>query len=177
MLESFGMPLPGESLLVFAAIMAGRGKLSFPVLLFAAWAGAVVGDNIGYWIGHSVGNTFITRYGARIGLTQARLTKVEAVFRKYGVITVAFARFVNVLRQLNGIVAGTLEMHWWTFVIFNAVGGALWVAVWAGSGFYFGRHGSGIAEFAREFAIDGAIAGAIVVAVFVALAIRFRGRR
>ncbi|MBV9557663.1 MAG: DedA family protein [Pseudolabrys sp.] len=175
--ESFGVPLPGESLLVVAAVMAGRGTISFPALLVAAWAGSVAGDNIGYWIGRSLGNALIDRYGSKIGLTPARFAKVEAVFAKYGAATVGFARFINFLRQLNGIVAGTLEMPWWRFMIFNALGAALWVGAWAGSGYYFGRYGASIAAFARDFAVAGAIAGLIVVAVFLALAIRFRGRR
>ena len=175
--ESFGVPLPGESLLVVASIMAGRGTISFPALLIAAWAGSVAGDNIGYWIGRSLGTTLIARYGGKIGLTPARFAKVEAVFAKYGAATVGFARFVNLLRQLNGIVAGTLEMPWWRFLIFNAIGAALWVGAWGFAGYYFGRYGSSIAAFAQDFAIAGAIAGLIVVAVFVALSIRFRGRR
>ncbi len=174
--ESFGVPLPGESLLVVASIMAGRGTVSFPALLIAAWAGAVAGDNIGYWIGRSLGHTLISRYGGKIGLTPVRFAKVEAVFAKYGAATVGFARFINFLRQLNGIVAGTLEMPWWRFMLFNALGAALWVGVWAGSGYYFGRYGSSIAAFAQDFAIAGAIAGLLVAAVFLALAIRFRGR-
>jgi membrane protein DedA with SNARE-associated domain len=70
----------------------------------------VLGDNVGYWIGRKLGRAAVSRHGARIGLTAARFDAVEAMFARYGAATVAFARFVNILRQLNGVVAGTLGM-------------------------------------------------------------------
>jgi len=176
-LESFGMPLPGESLLIVAAIMAGRGTLSFPALLAAAWAGAVAGDNIGYAIGRSAGHKLADRFGGKIGLTKARLARVEATFAKYGAATVAFARFFNVLRQLNGVVAGTLEMPWWRFLIFNALGAALWVGAWASAGYYFGAYSSHIAEFAQEFGVIGALFGIVVVAAALIVVLRLRRKR
>jgi membrane protein DedA with SNARE-associated domain len=77
-------------------------------------------------------------------LNTERLLRVEAVFARYGSVTVAFARFLNVLRQLNGIVAGTLKMDWRKFLLFNALGGALWVLTWTTAGFYLGSHGARI---------------------------------
>ena len=126
-LESFGVPLPGESLLIAAAVMAGRGEMSFPGLVLSAWAGAVIGDNIGYVVGRKLGRTLLSRYGAKIGLTPERLCRVEAAFRHYGPAVVVFARFFNLLRQLNGVVAGAMKMNWRPFLAFNALGGALWV--------------------------------------------------
>ena len=82
-LELFGAPLPGESLLIVAAILAGRGELSFPALLFSAWAGAVTGDNIGYLIGRRLGHKLLSRYGGMVGLKSDRLRKVEAIFARY----------------------------------------------------------------------------------------------
>ena len=140
-LESFGVPLPGESLLVTAAILAGRGDISFYGLFLSAWAGSVVGDNIGYLIGKSLGHKLLWRYGAKVGLNAARLDKVEATFARFGPVTVCFARFVNVLRQLNGIVAGALKMKWWEFLLFNTIGGALWVLAWTLAGLYIGLNG------------------------------------
>jgi membrane protein DedA with SNARE-associated domain len=174
-LESFGMPLPGESLLIVASIMAGRGSLSFSALLVAAWAGAVAGDNIGYWIGRSLGQRLASGYGRKIGLTKARLSRVEAVFAKYGPVTVAFARFFNVLRQLNGVVAGTLEMPWWQFLIFNALGAALWVGAWSGAAYYFGLHSSDLMTLAYRFGILGGVAAIAALAIF--LIYRWRTRR
>ena len=163
MLESFGFPLPGETLLVGAAVLAGRGTVSLPALALAAWAGAVCGDNIGYFIGRRFGHRVIVRFGGRIGLTEERMAKVEAAFARYGAITVAFARFFNVLRQLNGIVAGSLEMGRWKFLLFNALGGALWVGVWVSAGYYFGLHGKDVAALAHELGYAG-LARLVVIA-------------
>jgi membrane protein DedA with SNARE-associated domain len=156
-LESFGAPLPGESLLIVAAILAGRGEISFPALLFSAWAGAVTGDNIGYLIGRRLGRKLLLRFGGMVGLKTDRLRKMEAIFTRYGVLIVAFARFFNILRQLNGVVAGSLEMNWRRFLVFNALGGALWVVVWTTAGFYLGKHGADIATIVRKLGFFGAI--------------------
>jgi membrane protein DedA with SNARE-associated domain len=174
-LEALGAPLPGETLLIFAAVMAGRGDMSLPALLFFAWVGSVVGDNVGYWIGRKLGRAAVSRYGARIGLTAARLEAVEAIFARYGAATVAFARFVNVLRQLNGIVAGTLGMAWPRFLMFNALGAALWVALWVLGAFYLAEHMSSIMLLARRGWI---VAGVVIaVAVLIAFALLLRRQR
>ena len=165
-LESFGAPLPGESLLIVASVLAGRGDISFSSLLFFAWLGAVLGDNIGYIIGRKLGRAAVLRYGQRIGLNPDRLKKIEEIFARFGPATVALARFVNILRQLNGVVAGTLNMDWRQFLIFNAVGGALWVLVWGFAGFYLGEHLSMISSFARDLGVAGAI---VVLAILLAV--------
>src|SRR5262249_24835633 len=139
-LEALGAPLPGETLLIFAAVLAGRGDMSLPGLLMGAWAGSVLGDNTGYLIGRKLGRSAVSRYGARIGLDAARFEAVERLFARYGAVTVAFAHFVNVLRQLNGVVAGTLGMDWRRFLLFNALGAALWVGLWVLGAFYLGEH-------------------------------------
>jgi membrane protein DedA with SNARE-associated domain len=172
-LESFGAPLPGESLLIFGSVMAEHGNMSFPLLLLFAWIGGVIGDNIGYFIGKRLGRVMLLRYGEKIGFTPKRLNQVEAVFARYGTFTVAFARFFNVLRQLNGVIAGTLRMDWWRFLLFNALGCALWVLTWGLTGFYLGEHVSNITKFTRSFGL----LGAIIVAVLVtgATSMRFDG--
>jgi membrane protein DedA with SNARE-associated domain len=172
-LESFGAPLPGESLLIFGSVMAERGNMSFPLLLLFAWIGGVVGDNIGYLIGKRLGRVVLLRYGQKIGFTPKRLSQVEAVFARYGTFTVAFARFFNVLRQLNGVVAGTLRMDWWRFLLFNALGCALWVLTWGLTGFYLGEHVSNITKVARNFGL----LGGIIVGVLVTGAIIYALRR
>ena len=95
----------------------------------------MLGDNIGYAIGRFGGRRLIVRYGARIGITESRLARVEAFFRRYGGEVVLVARFFAVLRQLNGIVAGAVGMGWWRFLAYNAAGAALWVCAW-GIGVY-----------------------------------------
>lgn len=138
--ESLGLPLPGESLLVAAGILAARGDLS-PVWLFLyAWGGSVLGDNAGYLIGRMVGRRVLLRYGGRVGVTEERFARIEEVFARYGPIAVMFARFFNILRQLNGVVAGVAGMRWGRFLIFNVIGAGLWVLAWGGGAILFGRH-------------------------------------
>lgn len=168
MLESFGMPLPGESLLIVASILAARGDVSFVALFFAAWAGAVVGDSIGYLIGRKLGGTLLRHYGGKVGLTTERLSKVEAAFARWGPLAVAFARFFNVLRQLNGVVAGSLKMPWPKFLFFNALGGAAWVLTWTIVGYYVGLHGAGIATLMHKAGYAGAIVALVAVPAVLA---------
>ncbi|MGH6812056.1 MAG: DedA family protein [Methylocella sp.] len=166
--ESLGLPLPGESVLVFASVLAGRGELSLLPLMLGAWAGAVLGDNIGYLIGRRLGRAIVLRYGAKIGINADRLNRVEAFFKRYGPVTVAFARFVNVLRQLNGVVAGMLKMEWTRFLVFNALGGALWVSLWTLAGYYLGEHVSDIKVIAHDLEHAGAILGlGVLIAAIV----------
>jgi len=168
--ESIGIPLPGESLLVVASVLAARGEISLPALMVSAWAGSVSGDNLGYLLGRRFGRALILRWGAKIGITAGALAKVEAVFARYGAVTVAFARFVNVLRQLNGVVAGIAKMDWKRFLFFNALGGALWVIVWTSAGYYLGKHVSNFGAVAARLEHGGALFGIGVLLVAVAYA-------
>src|SRR5262245_47781602 len=163
MLEAFGMPLPGESLLIFSAALAGRGEMSLPALLICAWAGAVIGDNVGYVIGRTLGRATVARFGGKIGLTEERFGWIEGLFVRYGALTVMFARFFNVLRQLNGIVAGTLGMSWWRFLVCNAVGAALWVLIWMLGAFYLSQHASILAKAAQHIGVVGGLAAAAAI--------------
>jgi membrane protein DedA with SNARE-associated domain len=148
--EALGAPVPGETLLIFASVLARRGEMSLPALLIFAWAGSVMGDNVGYLIGRTLGRTTISRYGAKVGLTEARISAIEQIFLRYGSATVLFARFFSILRQLNGIVAGTLRMPWWRFLVFNSIGAALWVAAWVLTATYFTGHAVAIGSLAQH---------------------------
>ena len=139
-IEALGAPVPGESLLIFASVLAGRGEMSLPSLLIFAWVGSMLGDNLGYLIGRKLGRGTILRFGAKVGLTDERFSGIERVYVRYGSATVSFARFFSILRQLNGIVAGILGMSWWRFVLLDAVGAALWVMVWVFAPAYFSEH-------------------------------------
>lgn len=139
LIEDFGIPLPGETALISAALLASQGKLPIELLLPAAWAGAVIGDNIGYAIGRFGGRALVLRHGARVGITDARLDRIEAFFARYGGAIVVVARFFVGLRQLNGIVAGIGRMPAAKFMIYNAIGATLWVAVWGFGVYWFGR--------------------------------------
>lgn len=139
-LEDFGVPLPGETILIAGAVAAGSGRMNIWLVLLAGFLGAVVGDNIGYEIGRQGGHRLVRRWGARVGITRERFEHASAYFRRWGDAVIVGARFVEILRQLNGIIAGTLGMPWHVFVAYNALGAALWVGVWTAAGYFVGEH-------------------------------------
>jgi membrane protein DedA with SNARE-associated domain len=171
--EDFGLPTPGETMLIAGAVLASHGALNVYWLLPIAWAGAVLGDSIGYLIGAKGGHRLVTRYGARVGITDERLKKVEAFFGRYGDIVVVFARFFLILRQFNGIVAGTLEMPWPRFFLYNAIGAALWVGFWGGATYWIGRR---FFEYLRSFGWTGQTVLVIGALIVIALAAQFWSR-
>jgi membrane protein DedA with SNARE-associated domain len=138
--ENFGLPLPGETLLIAAAVLASQGDLNIITLLLFAWTGAVIGDNIGYAIGRFAGQRLLLRYGYYVGITEARLEWVHGFFQRFGGGIVIAARFFELLRQLNGIAAGVSTMSWWRFLLYNSLGAALWVGFWGILAFSLGSH-------------------------------------
>ena len=178
LLEDFGLPVPGETLLITSSAIASRGALNIWILLPMAWAGAVIGDNIGFLIGHFGGQRLLVRYGHRIGITHRRLDRVEAFVEHYGPAVIVFARFVLLLRQFNGIAAGSLGMHWIRFGVCNAIGAALWVGFWGMLSYWLGKqvfdYFTEIERVEPQLLIGTAIAAAIVVALFW---LRHRRRR
>ncbi|HVI13820.1 MAG TPA: DedA family protein [Pseudolabrys sp.] len=174
-IEAIGAPVPGESLLIFASVLAGRGEMSLPALLIFAWVGSVIGDNLGFLIGRKLGRKTVLRYGAKVGLTNERFSKIEITYVRYGSATVLFARFFSILRQLNGIVAGILGMSWWRFVLFDAVGAALWVAVWVFLPAYFSEHLAFIVTLAHHKIV--VVSFLIVVGLILVVAFFIRRMR
>jgi membrane protein DedA with SNARE-associated domain len=138
-LESLGLPFPGESAVLIAATSAASGVFSIYGVAFAAIAGAVLGDNTGYYIGRRYGRDVVIRHGGKVGITEKDMARVEAFSDKYGPFMVVFARFFVVTRQLNGIVAGVTRMHWLSFLVANIVGAVLWVSFWATLAYKFGQ--------------------------------------
>src|SRR5205823_2670307 len=138
--EDFGVPLPGETMLIAASLYAGVGGLNVFLVGLIAFVAAVAGDNVGYAIGRFGGRELIERFGKYLFLTPDRLDRAEDFFNRHGGKVVAIARFVEGLRQLNGIIAGVVGMHWAKFLVFNALGAALWVATWTTLGYLAGNH-------------------------------------
>ncbi len=164
LIEDFGMPVPGEMLLISGALLASRGELHLAPLLLTAWAGAVVGDNIGYAIGRWGGRALLLRYGRYLLITQRRLERAEGFFQRHGGAVVAVAHFIDVLRQINGIIAGAVEMPWRRFLFFNALGAALWVGFWGNLFYLVGERADELrAAFERfESLLLGALAARAV---------------
>lgn len=135
--ESLGLPLPGESGLIAASLLAVRGDLDIQHVFVAAFLGAVAGDSTGFMIGRFGGRRLLLRYGGKIGLTPERLDRVEAQARQKGFMMVLTARFIVVLRQLNGLVAGSVGMKWVHFAAANMLGALLWAGLWTFGPYYF----------------------------------------
>jgi membrane protein DedA with SNARE-associated domain len=171
-IEAIGAPVPGETLLIFASVLAGRGEMSLPALLVFAWIGSVIGDNLGFLIGRKLGRKTVLRFGAKVGLTNERFSKIENNYVRYGSATVSFARFFSILRQLNGIVAGILGMSWLRFVLFDAVGAALWVTVWVFLPAYFSEHLAFIVTLAHHKIVVMSFLIAVGLILLVAYFIR-----
>ena len=138
--ESIGLPVPGETMLVTAAIYAGTtGRLSIFWVIVASAAGAIVGDNIGYLIGRTGGYRLLRRYGRYIRLEEDRLRLGQYLFHKHGPKVVFFGRFISVLRIFAAFLAGVNRMHWRLFLIFNAAGGIIWSTLYGVGAYRLGQ--------------------------------------
>lgn len=172
--EDFGVPAPGETVLIAASVYAGAGRLNILAVALIAFAAAILGDNTGYAIGRFGGRSLVLRYGKYVFLTEERLAKAEYFFNRHGGKIVTVARFIEGLRQANGIIAGITGMRWLKFLLFNALGAALWVATWTSIGYFAGNHIETIYNAVGRYALY--LAGAAVLLI-VALVLRRRRRR
>ena len=175
-LEDFGVPVPGETILIAGAIFAGAGRINVVALGVVAFFAAVTGDNIGFAIGHFGGRALALRFGKYVFLTEERLDKAERFFDRRGSIVITFARFVEGLRQANGIIAGITGMHWLRFVIFNAIGAALWVGTWITIGYFAGNNITTIYHYITLYSYY-VLAGLVVLIVGYIVWRRRRRRR
>lgn len=146
-LEDFGILVPGETILIAAAFYAGLGQLNILLVILVGFAAAVAGDNVGFAIGNYGGRPLVERFGRYVFLTKERLDKAEKYFNRHGGKIVAVSRFIDGLRQLNGIIAGISEMRWVRFLIFNVIGAGVWVTFWSLIGYYGGSHISSFLHF------------------------------
>jgi membrane protein DedA with SNARE-associated domain len=162
-LESLGIPLPGETILITAAVYAATTqRLSIWAIFAVAAAGAIIGDNIGFWIGVKGGYRLALRYGPKVRLDQQKLKVARYLFDRQGAKLVFFGRFVSVLRTYAAFLAGTTRMRWPRFLAANAAGGILWAAIYTAAGYLFG----GVLE-RLSLAIDLAFGGIAALAIAV----------
>jgi membrane protein DedA with SNARE-associated domain len=145
--ESLGLPLPGETTLIAAAIYAGSTHhLNIGVVFLAAAAAAILGDNAGYWLGRSAGQRLVYRYGHLVRLDATKMKVGRYLFARYGGTVVFAGRFVTALRTYAAFFAGLNEMRWPRFSVFNAAGGVAWSAVCAFGAFGLGAAAIGIGQ-------------------------------
>src|SRR5215212_8692703 len=165
--ESAGVPLPGETALVAAAILAERGHYSLVAVIAVAAAAAIAGDNAGYWIGRKGGRALLRRIPVVRGYFERALPPSERFFRRHGAKTVFLGRFVAILRVTAAWLAGISRMPWWRFLLWNATGGIVWAAAVAVVAYKFG---DAAAEAISRYGLVGAaVVVAAGVVVFVAL--------
>jgi membrane protein DedA with SNARE-associated domain len=166
-LEDFGVPVPGETVIIAAAIFAGHRQLNVVAVGLIAFVAAVIGDNIGFAIGHFGGRAVALRWGRHVFLTEERLDKATAFFDQHGGKIIVVARFIEGLRQANGIIAGISGMHWRRFVVFNALGAALWVGTWVSLGYAAGNHINTIYHYITQYSYYALIAALVLLAAYV----------
>ncbi|MEV6849029.1 DedA family protein [Actinoplanes sp. NPDC051411] len=175
--ESFGIPAPGQTIMVAAAIYAGAGRLNIVGVAAIAFVAAVMGDNVGYWIGVRGGRKVAHKYGKYVFLTPERLERAERFFARRGSRIVLVARFIDGIRQFNGVIAGITAMPWRTFLLFNAIGAFLWVGWWTTIAYIFGTHLVEIIDHAHRYKWWAIVAVVGAVGVYAWLHIRHIRRR
>jgi membrane protein DedA with SNARE-associated domain len=171
--ESSGVPLPGETALIAAAVLAGRGDLDIAAVIAVAAAAAIVGDNVGYWLGRLGGRKLLTRWAWLERHASRVLPWSERFFRRHGGKTIFLGRFFAVLRVTAAWLAGVSRMHWWQFFLWNAAGGICW-AVLVGLVAYYAGHAAAEAINRYGLIAGGAIVGLLAVG---AVALHFWRRR
>jgi membrane protein DedA with SNARE-associated domain len=174
LVEDFGVPAPGETVIIAAAVYAGAGQLNVVSVGVAGFIAAVLGDNIGFAIGRFGGRALAERWGRYVFLTPERLDKAQAFFDRKGSWIIVAARYIEGLRQANGIIAGLSGMNWFRFLACNMLGAALWVGTWVTAGYFAGHHITTIYDDVTRYALFAAIAAVALVIAWIA---RHRLRR
>jgi membrane protein DedA with SNARE-associated domain len=172
-MESAGIPLPGETALVAAGVLAARGEFDIVAVIAVAASAAIVGDNAGYWIGRTGGRKLLARWPWLERHAASVLPWSERFFRKHGAKTIFVGRFVAVLRVTAAWLAGVSRMPWWRFLVWNAAGGICW-AVLVGLVAYYA--GQAAADAIGRYGLYGA-AAVVLLAVVGYAAIRYWRRR
>ncbi|HVS59855.1 MAG TPA: DedA family protein [Gemmatimonadaceae bacterium] len=167
LVESLGIPLPGEIALVTAAAYASRGSISIYVVIALAAAGAIIGGILGYWIGVKGGLPLIARYGGYIGVRKSHIDKTHAFFERNGSKTILFGRFIALLRTWAAVVAGAACMSFTKFVTYNTIGSIVWAIVFGWLGYYFGRDLPLLEMYISRAGFGVLIVGAAAVPVFI----------
>ena len=167
MMECLGIPMPGETALVGAAIYAGSThRFDIVSVVLVAATAAIVGDNIGYLIGRSLGLRLLMRYGKYIHLNDSRLKVAQYMFLRHGGKIVFFGRFVAILRTYSALLAGVNRMDWRHFVVMNALGGICWASLFGIGAYLFGEQATRVAEPVSLALFAGAIVLVIAAMVF-----------
>jgi membrane protein DedA with SNARE-associated domain len=172
-LESAGLWLPGETALIAAGVYASKGHLSIAGVIVVAAVAAIIGDNIGYWLGREGGRRLIVRYALLRRFADRVLPPAERFFERHGGKAVFLARFFGGVRVTGAWMAGLTRMSWWRFLFWNAAGGIVWAAAVGLIAFYAGK---AAADAIARYGVYAAIAGGILVVVAIAVLHVYRRR-
>ena len=163
LLENAGVPVPGETILLAGSALARFGHLSIFWVISIAIAGAVLGDNVGFFIGRRGGRRLLERHGRMLGLTRARLDQFDAFFARHGAKTVFIARFVTGLRVVGAVLAGASTLPWGRFLVFNATGALAWATTFGAVGYALGYSWETIERWIGDLGLVFLVVAVIVV--------------
>jgi membrane protein DedA with SNARE-associated domain len=138
-LGTMGVPFPSAAILLASGVLVQQGHLGLKGAIVCGVFGAVVGNQIGYWVGYQAGRPFVLKWGRYVKLTQERLEWVEGLFARHGGNAVFAGRFFSISRLLEALVAGMSRMHWGTFLFYSVLGGAVWATAVVLVGYFFGE--------------------------------------
>ena len=162
-IESFGIPLPGETALITASALAALGRLNIFGVIVAAAAGAILGDNAGYWVGKKGGIVLIHKYGRFVRLDEKKIARMHEFFARHGAKTVFFGRFISLLRCWAAALAGVAGMAYGTFMLWNALGGIIWAGIFGTLGYMFGKSLPRLEHYLGQASMAAALLAALVV--------------
>jgi membrane protein DedA with SNARE-associated domain len=162
MLETAGIPLPGETALVAAAVLASQGHFSIVSVIVVASVAAIIGDNAGYWAGRKLGRGFLQRYGVIQRFSERVIPPAERFFKKHGGKSIFLARWFSGFRIAGAWIAGFAHMPWWKFFFWNAAGGIAWAVVVSLVAYYAGE---AAAHAIGKYGLIGGGALAIVIVI------------
>jgi membrane protein DedA with SNARE-associated domain len=173
LIESAGVPFPGETMLLAVAAYAAQGRLDIRLVIVVGAVGALLGANLGYAVGYLGGRPFVERMGRLLRIGPSHFARSELFFARYGAITILFARFVIGLRTWASVMAGMSRMPFWTFQLFSAIGGLAWAIVVGTVGFTLGTNWALVQRLISYLGLGGLV----VVVGLIAVVVVVRHRR
>ncbi len=172
-LENAGLPVPGETALLAGAALSHFGRLSLVRVVLTAIVAAILGDNLGFFIGRRLGRGVAVRHGWRVGLTPPRLAQFDRFFERHGARTVFIARFVTGLRVFGALLAGASGLRWTKFLFYNATGAVAWSTIFGGVGYALAYSWESLERWVGG---TGLVALVVVIVVVVVGVVRARRR-
>jgi len=177
LIESSGIPFPGEALLLAAAAWAAARHHSLVLVIFFGFVGATAGADLGYWLGHRGGRPFVERFGHLFHIRPEQLARAELFFARHGDKAVLAARFVLGLRTWGSMLAGMARMPFWRFQLFSAIGGLAWAAIVGVAGYLLGSNLALLEAVIRAIGIGGLVFIVVILSVLLVAQERAARRR